>query len=128
MIRKDYILNQIEMLARVTATLIFRDRDGGESLLIFSSSREAIEEELWDRLLALIQSGEIGPAEDLLYDAWDGKEGSLDLTLLNTALRFYGWLMGLSPEVLKEGNFSTEEIRDGWSGVQEMAGIVDILF
>lgn len=128
MIRKDYILNQIEMLARVTATLIFRDRDGEEGILIFNSASEGIEGDLWKRLSALIQAGKIGVAEDLLYDAWDGKEGFPDLSLLNTALRFYGGLLALSPEVLKEGNFSTEEIRDGWSGIQEMAGIVDILF
>ena len=46
MIRKDYILNQIEMLARVTATLIFRDRDGEEGILIFNSASEGIEGDL----------------------------------------------------------------------------------
>lgn len=125
MIKKDYIMNQLEMLVRIGAKIIFRDTEGRESILIFNSQTQGLDRNLLENLVKLAEEGRIDEAENLLFREVEEKR---DVERLNTAIRFYSYLNSVDGNQLKHSGFSKEEIRDGFSDICALYGIVDILF
>ena len=124
MIKEDYILDQIEMLVKVVAKIIFKDDDGYENIMIFKSEEIGINRELYEDLIYLVLMQKINEAENLLFDEIEENQ---DIINLNTAISFYNYLNHLPIEVLKGGNFSRDEIKEGFSEIIEIYGIIDIL-
>ena len=115
---QDWLMQQIEA---ITATLKY----------VISGKREHIvteeikaptpmgEDGLYLQLQALVRRGDICEAEDLLYEYLEEP----DSRTFETARRFYEDLNHLSDEVLKEGNFSREEILEGLQNLCQQFGV-----
>ena len=125
MIKKDYIMNQLEMLVRIGAKIIFKDMEGRESILIFNSQTQGLDRDLLENIVSLAEEGRIDEVENRLFHEVEEKR---DVERLNTAIRFYSYLNGIDANQLKQSGFSREEIRDGFSDLCALYGIVDILF
>lgn len=125
MIRKDYILNQIEMLARIGAKLILKDSGGHDSIIIFNGQEIGLNNDLNQELQMLLAKRKINDAENHLFFEL---EKDLNLVNLNTAISFYNSLVKLDKEILKENDFHEEEITEGFGQVCELYQIVDIVF
>ena len=125
MIRKDYILNQIEMLARIGAKLILKDSGGQDSIIIFNGQEIGLNNNLTEELEILLSKRQINEAENQLFFEL---EKDLNLVNLNTAINFYNSLVKMDKEILKENDFHEEEITEGFGQVCELYQIVDIVF
>lgn len=125
MIRKDYILNQIEMLARIGAKLILKDSGGQDSIIIFNGQEIGLNNNLNEELEVLLAKRKINEAENHLFFEL---EKDLNLVNLNTAITFYNSLVKMDKEVLNENDFHEEEITEGFGQVCELYQIVDIVF
>lgn len=125
MIRKDYILNQIEMLARIGAKLILKDSGGQDSIIIFNGQEIGLNNNLNEELEVLLAKRKINEAENHLFFEL---EKDLNLVNLNTAITFYNSLVKMDKAVLKENDFHEEEITEGFGQVCELYQIVDIVF
>lgn len=125
MIRKDYILNQIEMLARIGAKLILKDSGGQDSIIIFNGQEIGLNNNLTEELEMLLSKKQINEAENHLFFEL---EKDLNLVNLNTAINFYNSLVKMDKEILKENDFHEEEITEGFGQVCELYQIVDIVF
>ena len=68
MIKNDYILDQLEMMIKVGAKLLFKDKDGNENILIFKSEEIGINKELYNKLMAMILNLDINGAENILFE------------------------------------------------------------
>ncbi len=125
MIRKDYILNQIEMLAQIAAKLILRDKTGQDSIIIFNSKEIGLNLELHKELGEFVKQRDINGAENLLF-----LEIEKDMTLINfnTAIAFYDGLTKMDKALLLECDFQQDEITEGFGEVCELYQIVDIVF
>ena len=125
MIRKDYIMNQIEMLTKIGAKLIMRDSSGLESIIIFNSQEIGLNNDLNKELERLILQKDINGAENLLFNEL---EKDLNLINLNSAIVFYNKLANMDKSSLEACDFHTEEISEGFGEVCELYQIVDIVF
>lgn len=72
------------------------------------------------RLNRLVLEGQIGKAEDMLFDALD-EDGGGEYRL--AAVEFYAFLQKLSDEKLEAGGFSREEILEGLQELRDRYGI-----
>lgn len=124
MIKKDYILDQIEMLVKVVAKMIFKDKEGYESILIFKSEEIGIDSGFYENLIALVGKNKIDEAENILFERIEFDESIINL---NMAIHFYNYLSKLPGAVLQDGNFSLEEVKEGFNEIIEIYGIMDIL-
>lgn len=125
MIRKDYIMNQIEMLASTSAKLILGNKAGQEEIIIFNSQETGLNYDLEKELALLLKERNLNKAENRLYEEI---EKDTNLINLNTAVSFYNKLVKMDKDALKEGDFDQEEISEGFKGVCDIYEIRDILF
>ena len=124
MIKNDYILDQLEMMIKVGAKLLFKDKDGNENILIFKSEEIGINKELYNKLMAMILNLDINGAENILFECL---EKNKDLLHLNTALTFYNYLYSLNRTILQAGDFTRDEIKEGLDEILELYGISEIM-
>ncbi|MDD2371140.1 MAG: DUF6483 family protein [Firmicutes bacterium] len=125
MIKKDYIMNQIEMLTQMAAKLILRDDAGQDSIVIFNSQEIGLNNDLNKELGELVKKREINSAENMLFFEI---EKDLNLINFNTAIAFYDGLTKMDKSVLRECDFQMDEISEGFGEVCELYQIVDIVF
>ena len=125
MIRKDYIMNQIEMLASTSAKLILGNKAGQEEIIIFNSQETGLNYDLEKELSLLLEERNLDKAENRLFEEI---EKDTNLINLNTAVSFYNKLVKMDKETLKQGGFDQEEISEGFKGVCDIYEITDILF
>ena len=122
MFRNDYILRQIEDMARFLSRLIM-----GRSAQLYSLAEKAgVPEDIGAstdllryRLAMLVNEGGINEAEELLFDELQSG-GTLFLEL---ALSFYYTLALMSDEELERSGFEREEIAQGLSDVARLFGV-----
>lgn len=114
MLREDYLMRQIEGLARTLARLLF-EKDTAEYRL---PEEVAFTETdlLYQRLEQMVRDGEINQAEDLLFERLDTR----DPQVLEVALAFYDLLNGLDDEELERHQYEREEIQEGLQRALEM--------
>ena len=124
MIKNDYILDQLEMMIKVGAKLLFKDKDGNENILIFKSEEIGINKELYNKLMAMILNLDINGAENILFESI---EKNKDLLHLNTALTFYNYLYSLNRTILQAGDFTRDEIKEGLDEILELYGISEMM-
>lgn len=122
MFRNDYILRQIEDMARFVSRLLL-----GRSAQLYSltdytevprSSEDGLDL-LRYRLALLVDSGGINEAEELIFDELENG-GTLFLEL---ALSFYYTIAQLDDEQLEKANFTHEEITEGIDEIARMFGV-----
>jgi hypothetical protein len=117
MYHEDWLMSQIRLLAAAIARTVFR-----KDAILYEIQDEAGKseaDELYKRLLQLVESGDINEAEDLLFDALNPD----DRTFLLLAVDFYQRLNDMSDADLERCNFSRTEIIDGLSEVQNIYGL-----
>ncbi len=110
----DYIMRQIEDMARFFASVIFARRPAGYS--VFSEDGSVSEASLLHlRLRALLAEGDVNAAENLLYDtiAADPRDEYLPV-----ALDFYENLNAKTDAELAAESFSRQEIAEGMAGIK----------
>lgn len=121
MFEHDYIMYEIEKLSRLLAMAMFHKQ---------LDTTEFVDEKgnlsggqfLTYRLNRLVLEGQIGKAEDLLFETLEENTGT---EFLKAALDFYNDLQKLSDEKLEAGGFSRAEILEGLTDLREQFGIAD---
>jgi hypothetical protein len=111
--QKDWVMRQIEMLGKFLSKLFF-----GSDTVSYEILDETVlstGDLLYRRLHQMIADGEIGKAEDLLFEKIDSGQPEQ----MRLVLDFYQTLSALPDETLEAGNFSRQEIHEG---LEEMAG------
>ncbi len=115
---EDWFMRQIRMVVTAIARIIF-----GKDVVCYTVTDPANKtetDELFLHLLALLKTGSISDAEDLLFEALNPD----DQALLLLALDFYQRLNALSDEELEQHRFSRQEVLDGLLEVQRIYGLV----
>ena len=111
---KDYIMRMVHAAVRTLIRLIFgRDMDHEEKDLV---SLEKLE--LFKKLTAMIDDGEINEAENLLLDGLDPN----DRDYFEMALLFYEKLGAKTEEFLLEHDYTQDEVVDGLKYIVDYYG------
>ena len=124
MLKEDYLVRSIKEMVRTVLKLLFNiDIENPSADLLEDTAAKAILE----KLLAEVDGGNIGGAENQIYDLIedDNREN------LKIALLFYSYLNEREETFLEEHDFSREEVELGIKDVITRCGLgsaVDIFF
>mgnify|MGYP004451006009 FL=1 len=116
--QQDFIMRQIELIARYIAESVFKKKS--TEYKIIEKENLSDTDKLHNKLVNLINENKINEAEDLLFD-------SLDLDnkkYLEVAIDFYSRLTKLDDTTLELNDFTKEEIAEGLADVSNKYGIV----
>ena len=123
MITEDFLMRQIEIIARTLAKLLF-NKETAEYVI---TNQENITETdiVHNDLLNLIGEGKINEAENLLFEKIEEEveENPDGYIYLEVAIDFYSRLNDLSNKILDGCGFEREEINEGIRSVAEMYGV-----
>lgn len=119
MFEKDYIMRLIKEMVRTLLKLLFNI---DTTLSMDEVIRKAEEKVLLDKLLTMIDDGEVCEAENELCDITADGDGRY----LKTALIFYYRLAEKGDEFLTEHNFSMTEVKEGVEALTERYNIKDL--
>lgn len=115
--QQDWLMRQIEIMTKAIAQLLF-GKDGKECMI-----EEEFEQEqsvkLKKRLDDLLEEGQLGKAEDLLFFELD--EG--DISILAVAVYFYQRANKMTDEELEAQGFTRSELWEGLGEVAERYGL-----
>ena len=103
MLTEDWMMRQVEALARSIAYLVFHK----DTTLYVPTGAEKLE------------AGDIGEAEDLLFQA--SEEGGLEC--LEVGVDFYARLNDLTDDQLKQAGFGRDEIQEGLQDLADQFGV-----
>lgn len=121
MFENDYIMWEIEKLTRLLAMAMFhKELDTTE--FVDEKGNLSGGQFLSYRLNRMVLEGEIGKAEDLLFESLEEDAGD---DYKRAALDFYSALQRLPDEKLEAGGFSREEILEGLEDLRGRFGIMD---
>ena len=112
----DWILRQIDIISRFVAHLVFNK----DEVRYQPETSEMMSETdlIHLRLERLIREGKFGEAEDVLFDNIVFSDKYIEL-----AVDFYGRLNTLSDEELENGDFSRDEVYDGFTEILSLLGV-----
>ena len=117
MYEQDYIMRSITNLIRFLSKIFY-----GKDIAVYelTENEEYIQSDsLHKSLLALLSSGKINEAENLLFDKFNFNNNRQ----MMVAIDFYKRLNMLDDETLKENNFSRKEIEEGLRDIAKRSGI-----
>ena len=122
----DWVMRQIEMMARFVANVVFGKKESDVQYEIVGNIEDSTTLTSTDilhlQLMKLIQEGSYCEAEDLLFDNMIYSDKYIEL-----ASDFYQRLNDLSDEQLQAGNFSRDEIYEGYVEIMSLLGVpVDV--
>lgn len=121
MFENDYIMWEIEKITRLLAMAMFhKELDTTE--FVDEKGNLSGGQFLTYRLNRLVLEGQIGKAEDLLFEALEEDTGE-DYRM--AALDFYSGLQKLNDAQLEAGGFSREEILEGLREIKRKFGVED---
>lgn len=119
MFEEDYIIRTIKEMVRTILKLLFHiDAKTPKSDIL----ENEVEKKRLEKLIDMVNHGQINEAENELYDFLDGK----DKKQLKLALLFYSHLNDKTDEFLEENQFSREEIKLGIGNVTRQFGLGSI--
>ena len=119
MFEQDYIMRLIKEMVRTILKLIFDiDKESPTAELL----EEQEEKETLDKLLLLVDNGNINQAENKLYELLAEESR----TNLKIALLFYSYLNEKNDAFLEEHDFSREEVEEGLRTVVSQYGLSGI--
>ena len=113
MLTEDWMMRQVDALARSIAYLVFQKESTG--YVPAGAAEDAALAELHRRLLEKVNAGDIGGAEDLLFAESDPD----DRRYLELAVDFYARLNDLTDAQLEAAGFGRDELEEG---LRDMAG------
>lgn len=117
-VQQDWLMRQIEMLTAMILQLIFKARSQ-DSALPEQLHQEA-PPELAQKLTSLLEQGQLGKAEDLLFEYLDGE----DQGALAAAMDFYRQANALNDEELEAQDFTREELLEGLGEAAKRYGLL----
>lgn len=115
-IQQDWLMRQIEMIISTILLLL------GESSQDSASPEELHQEsssELAQELTGLLREGQLGKAEDLLFQHLDAE----DKSILAIAMDFYQQANAMSDTELEAQGFTRDELLEGLRQVAEFYGL-----
>ena len=121
MLADNYLGRQIEALSRMLSVLVLKK----DISAYFPASSDAEDQKtaaLSRRLDALIADGNIGKAEDMLFESLE-ESAPASTYAVQSALVFYMHLNSLRDDELEAGGFSKEEIWDGLNEIKDIFGV-----
>ena len=119
MFEEDYIIRTIKEMVRTILKLLFHiDAKTPTSDIL----ENEVEKKRLEKLIDMVNHGQINEAENELYDFLDGE----DKKQLKLALLFYSHLNDKTDEFLEENQFSREEIKLGIGNVTRQFGLDSI--
>ena len=119
MFEEDYIIRTIKEMVRTILKLLFHiDAKTPKSDIL----ENEVEKKRLEKLIDMVNHGQINEAENELYDFLDGK----DKKQLKLALLFYSHWNDKTDEFLEENQFSREEIKLGIGNVTRQFGLGSI--
>ena len=117
MLTEDWMMRQVEALARSIAYLVFHK---DTTLYVpTGAEKDAGADQLHRLLLEKLEAGDIGGAEDLLFQA--SEEGGLEC--LEVGVDFYARLNDLTDDQLKQAGFGRDEIQEGLQDLADQFGV-----
>lgn len=118
-VEKDYVLRLIHEIVRALFKLLFsRDIDEEKDICLSSEN-----EEIYNRLIHMIDNGEINSAENsLVYSLNLNDKQYFQLSLL-----FYEYLNSKEDSFLKEHDFSRDEILVGLKDIASIYGYSNLI-
>lgn len=118
----DWMMRQIEMMAKFVANVVFNKRESEVQYEIVGNIEDSNSLTPTDllhlELMTMIREGRYGEAEDLLFDQMQYSDKYIEL-----ASDFYQRLNALSDEQLEAGGFSRDEIYDGYVEIMSLLGV-----
>lgn len=112
----DWVLRQIEIIARYVANLIFHKN---RITYTFETTDMLSEmDQLHLVLDRLVQENRVGEAEDLLFENIRMTDKYIEL-----ATDFYSRLNGMTDAELETANFSRDEVYDGYIDILTKLGV-----
>ena len=123
MITEDYLMRQIEIIARTLAKLLF---DKSTPEYVIPDYRQLSEADIfYNRLLKLIDEKQLNEAENLLFEQIEAELGENyeSRVILEIAIDFYSKLNDLDDDILESCGFEREEIDEGIREIAELYGI-----
>ena len=122
----DWVMRQIEMMARFVANVVFGKKEGEVQYEIvgdISDSNTLTHEDMVHlELMKMIREGDIGTAKDVLFENMIYSDKYIEL-----ATDFYQKLNSLTDEQLEAGNFSRDEVYNGYIEIMSLLGVpVDV--
>ena len=122
----DWMMRQIEMMTRFIANVVFKKNEEEIKYEIIGNIEDTDSLTSTDKtyleLCALVKDGEIGQAEDLLFDNMEYSDKYIEL-----ASDFYRRLNRMSDDELEAGGFSRDEVYDGYVEIMSLLGVpVDV--
>ena len=122
----DWMMRQIEMMTRFIANVVFKKNEEDINYEIIGNINDTDSLTSTDKtyleLCALVNDGEIGQAEDLLFDNMEYSDKYIEL-----ASDFYRRLNRMSDDELEAGGFSRDEVYDGYVEIMSLLGVpVDV--
>lgn len=124
-LEKDFILRMIKDLTKSIAYLVLGKNDLDFKLP--ETMEYSRVDDLYVRLLELVNSGNINDAEDLLFDEINPS----DMRQFEMALSFYLYLNDFGDDYLEGNDYSRDEIKEGLMSICKEYGVstlVDFLF
>ncbi len=117
----DWMMRQIEMMTKFVAKVVF-GKDGNEVHYELSSTENgeklSSSDETFLTLCRLIKEGSICEAEDVLYENMEYSDRYIEL-----ATDFYRKLNDMTDEQLEAGDFSRDEICEGYVDIMAKLGV-----
>ena len=112
----DWVLRQIEIIARYVANLIFHKN---RITYTFETTDMLSEmDQLHLVLDRLVQENRVGEAEDLLFENIRMTDKYIEL-----ATDFYSRLNGMTDAELETADFSRDEVYDGYIEIMQLLGV-----
>ena len=123
MITEDFLMRQIEIVARTLAKLIFNKET--TEYMIVDPQKITETDVVYNDLIKLIDDGKIDEAENILFEKIEEEleENPDGRVYLEVAIDFYSRLNELDNKILDDCGFEREEIDEGIRSVAEMYGI-----
>ncbi len=115
MVTEDWLMRQVEAMARSIAMLVFH-KEGTDYVPSGDETADGLHGELMRRL----EAGDLCGAEDLLFET--AEEGGLGC--LEAGVDFYARLNELSDAQLEQAGFGRDEIQEGLQDLSERFGVV----
>ena len=117
MLTEDWMMRQVEALARSIAYLVFQKQT--TEYTPTGAEEDAEIDALHRRLLEKIEAGDLCGAEDLLFTESDLD----DRRYLELAVDFYTRLNDLTDEQLSRADFGRDEIQEGLRNLAGQFGV-----
>ncbi len=118
----DWMMRQIEMMTRFVANVVFGQRESDVKYEIIGDLQDTATLTPTDllhlQLMRMIKEGQYGEAEDVLFDNLLYSDDYIRL-----ASDFYMKLNALSNEQLEAGNFSRDEVYEGYIEIMSLLGV-----